>query len=85
MGRRKINREPVQKTPAPARRCFNCVHRPACTMWVGANRISCCDAVKCECFEQRELEVARQPEKICPATKLPCIECVPGGPCAKEV
>ena len=42
--------------PSHARTCMDCLHREACTMWVGVNRISCCDAVKCECFKRGECE-----------------------------
>lgn len=42
--------------PYTTRTCMDCLHREACTMWVGVNRISCCDAVKCECFRRGECE-----------------------------
>lgn len=55
--RPKAEKKKRAKTePSPARTCMDCLHREACTMWVGVNRISCCDAVKCECFKRGECE-----------------------------
>jgi len=55
--RLKAEKEKRAKIPPQKRRtCMDCLHREACTMWVGINRISCCDAVKCECFKRGECE-----------------------------
>lgn len=56
MRKRKEEIRRAKIPPAKPRTCAECLHREACTMWVGVNRISCCDAVKCECFKRGECE-----------------------------
>lgn len=53
----KEEKRKLQKLqPKAPRTCADCMHRKACTMWVGVHRISCCDAVKCECFAKGECD-----------------------------
>lgn len=48
--------EPAKKPPQKPKTCSDCLHHEACAMWVGVNRISRCDAVKCECFKRGECD-----------------------------